>query len=199
MRLHARPLPWRSESRRARERALVRQSAPRPVAATCQAEPCLLSPKKRQAKADPAPSAPRLRPRAPRQVRAHGQGRAEEGTPQIRRASQGRRHRRHGRLCGRGHVVGRLQGRAPRSTESGGSIRRSSRRRRRRATRSATSTGAATTCATDGPGGTATTDRHATSRPPRGYSSRGGASRPECTGASTTPHASAPSSPDCAP
>ena len=199
MRLHARPLPWRSESRRARERALVRQSAPRPVAATCQAEPCLLSPKKRQAKADPAPSAPRLRPRAPRQVRAHGQGRAEEGTPQIRRASQGRRHRRHGRLCGRGHVVGRLQGRAPRSTESGGSIRRSSRRRRRREPRSTTSTSAGETCATDGCAGTDTASPLRTSRRPQGSSSHAGASRRECTGATTTPHASAPSSPDCVP
>ena len=158
-----------------------------------------LSSLKKAQNPDPAPSAPRLRPRAPRQVRAHGQGRAEEGTPQIRRASQGRRHRRHGRLCGRGHVVGRLQGRAPRSTGSGGSIRRSSRRRRRREPRSTTSTSAGGICATDGCAGTDTASPLRTSRRPQGSSSHAGASRRDCTGATTTPHGSAPSSPDCAP
>ena len=65
--------------------------------------------------------------------------------------------------------------------------------------RSTTSTSTGGICATDGCAGTDTASPLRTSRRPQGSSSHAGASRRECTGATTTPHASAPSSPDCAP
>src|SRR5574344_1156318 len=85
---------------------------------------------------------------------------------------------------------------APQLTESEDCTPRNWSRRRKRGTRSTTSTRGATTCAMAGLGRTATTYRPATSRPQRESSSQGGASRQECTGASTTRHASAPSSPN---
>lgn len=107
-------------------------------------------------------------------------------------ASRRRSTRRAGGSCS-------ATGRALPSTGSGGSTRKSSRRRRRREPRSTTSTSAGKTCAMDGCAGTDTASPLRTSRRPQGSSSHAGASRPECTGATTTPHASAPSSPDCAP